>query len=180
MAKVVLNDGNSTRLEYLWPLRFAVGWMFLDGGLRKAVLKPAKLDPTSPSFVGGKLVNFLPHAGPFKQFLLMVLENHSLNVTFLTIFSYVEIIAGFLIIIGLFTRLASFGAAVMAFGMAPAYWLGSTCEDEWQIGSLLTAGAIVLMLTASGRVWGLDYFLFKKFGDRPIANLPILRWIKLW
>jgi|GEM_PF-1591273 len=52
MAKTELNEGNSTRMEYIWPIRFAVGWMFLDGGLRKAVLKPEKLDPNSSSFVG--------------------------------------------------------------------------------------------------------------------------------
>jgi len=65
IAKTEFNEGNTTRLEYVWPIRFAVGWMFLDGGLRKAVLKPAKLDPSSSSFVGGKLVNFLPHARAF-------------------------------------------------------------------------------------------------------------------
>ncbi|MEM0169509.1 MAG: TQO small subunit DoxD, partial [Metallosphaera sp.] len=94
MAEKQLNSGNSTRMEYLFPIRFAVGWMFLDGGLRKAVLKPAKLDPNSSSFVGGKLVNFLPHSGPFKSLLLMTLENRSLDVSFLTAFSYIEIIAG--------------------------------------------------------------------------------------
>jgi len=169
-----------TRMEYLFPVRFAVGWMFLDGGLRKAVLKPAKLDPNSASFVGGKLVNFLPHAGPFKGLLLMTLENRSLDVTFLTVFSYIEIIAGLFIIIGLLTRLAALGALAMSVGFAPAYWLGSTCEDEWQIGALLTAGSVMLILTGAGRVWGLDYFLYKKLGDRPIANVPILKWIKLW
>ena len=180
MAKTELNEGNSTRMEYIWPIRFAVGLMFLDGGLRKAVLKPEKLDPNSSSFVGGKLVNFLPHAGPFKPLLLMTLENRTLDATFLTVFSYVELLVGIMIVIGLLTRLASLGALAMSVGFAPAYWLGSTCEDEWQIGALLTAGSIVLMLTAAGRVWGLDHFLYKKFGDRPIANVPILKWIKLW
>ena len=149
-------------------------------GLRKAVLKPEKLDPNSSSFVGGKLVNFLPHAGPFKPFLLMTLENRTLDVTFLTVFSYVELLVGIMIVIGLLTRLAALGALAMSVGFAPAYWLGSTCEDEWQIGALLTAGSVVLMLTAAGRLWGLDHFLYKKFGDRPIANVPILKWIKLW
>jgi thiosulfate:quinone oxidoreductase subunit DoxD (EC 1.-.-.-) len=55
MSKEKINEGNSTRMEYLLPLRFAVGWMFLDGGLRKAVLKPSKLDPNSSSFVVGNL-----------------------------------------------------------------------------------------------------------------------------
>ena len=180
MSEQKVDQGKMTRMEYLFPVRFAVGWMFFDGGIRKAVLKPEKLDPNSSSFVGGKLVTFLPHAGPFKPFLLMTLENHAMLVTFLTVFSYIEVLAGLFLIIGFLTRLAALGSAAMAVGMAPAYWLGSTCEDEWQIGALLTAGAVTLMLTASGRVWGLDYFLYKKFGDRPIANVPILRWIKLW
>jgi len=124
-------------------------------------------------------VNFLPHTGPFKPLLLMTLENRTLDATFLTVFSYVELLVGIMIVIGLLTRLASLGALAMSVGFAPAYWLGSTCEDEWQIGALLTAGSVVLMLTAAGRVWGLDHFLYKKFGDRPIANVPILKWIKL-
>ncbi|MEM3347985.1 MAG: thiosulfate:quinone oxidoreductase large subunit [Metallosphaera sp.] len=181
MAEKQLNSGNSTRMEYLFPIRFAVGWMFLDGGLRKAVLKPAKLDPNSSSFVGGKLVNFLPHSGPFKSLLLMTLENRSLDVSFLTAFSYIEIIAGLLLVLGLLTRLAALGSLFMSVGFAPAYWLGSTCEDEWQIGALLTAGSIVLMLTASGRVMGLDKFLYERLGDRPISKkVPILNMIKLW
>ncbi|AWR99063.1 thiosulfate:quinone oxidoreductase large subunit [Metallosphaera hakonensis] len=181
MAEKQLNPGNSTRMEYLFPIRFAVGWMFLDGGLRKAVLKPAKLDPSSSSFVGGKLVNFLPHAGPFKPFLLMTLENKALDVTFLTLFSYVEIIAGLFLILGLLTRLSAFAALLMSVGFAPAYWLGSTCEDEWQIGSLLTAGSVVLMLTATGRTMGLDALLYRKFGDRALSRkVPILNLIKLW
>ncbi|MCH1771123.1 MULTISPECIES: thiosulfate:quinone oxidoreductase large subunit [Metallosphaera] len=176
-----LNPGNSTRMEYLFPIRFAVGWMFLDGGLRKAVLKPAKLDPNSSSFVGGKLVNFLPHAGPFKPFLLMTLENRTLDVTFLTVFSYIEIIAGLFLVIGFLTRLSALAALFMSVGFAPAYWLGSTCEDEWQIGALLTAGSVVLMLTATGRVFGVDSVLYKKFGDRPLSKrIPILNMIKLW
>ncbi|NON63334.1 TQO small subunit DoxD, partial [Acidianus sp. RZ1] len=108
------------------------------------------------------------------------LENRSFDVTFLTLFSYIEIIAGLFIIIGFLTRLAAFGAIGMSVGFAPAYWLGSTCEDEWQIGALLTAGAVTIMLTGAGRVWGIDSLIFKKLGDRPIANVPILKWIKLW
>ncbi|BCU66976.1 quinol oxidase [Sulfolobales archaeon HS-7] len=173
-------QANTTRMEYLFPVRFAVGWMFLDGGLRKAVLAPVKLNPNSPSFAGGKLVNFLPHAGPFQGFLLTILENRGLDIAFITTFSYLEIIVGLLLVLGLLTRLSAFGAALMAAGFAPAYWLGSTCEDEWQIGALLVAGAITLMLTASGRTFGLDKFLYEKFGDRGIANVPILKWIKLW
>ncbi len=181
MSKVKMNEGNSTRMEYLWPLRFAAGWMFLDGGLRKAVLKPEKLNPLSASFVGGKLVNFLPHAGPFKPFLLMTLENRVLDVTFLTAFSYLEIVVGLFLILGVLTRLAAFGALLMSAGFAPAYWLGSTCEDEWQIGALLVAGSLVLMLTASGRTWGFDSLLYRRFGDRALSRrLPLLKWIKLW
>ena len=165
----------------LFPIRFAVAWMWLDGGLRKAVLAPQKLNPNSPSFVLNKVVTFLPHAGIFKPELISFLENPSLGATFLAIFSWFEIIVGLFLLIGFLTRLMSFIAAAMAVSLAPAAWLGSTCEDEWQIFSLLLAGAVTLMLAGAGRYWGVDYFLYKKFGDRGISKtLPILKWIKLW
>ena len=46
---------------YTWILRFAVGWDYFDGGLRKAVLAPQKLAVGTPTFVLNKLVSFLPH-----------------------------------------------------------------------------------------------------------------------
>ena len=51
----------------------------------------------------------------------MTLENRSLDVTFLTVFSYVEIIVGILIVVDLLTRLAALGALAMSVGFAPAY-----------------------------------------------------------
>jgi len=37
------------------------------------------------------------------------------------------------------------------------------------------------MLTASGRVMGLDSILYKKLGDRALSKkVPILNMIKLW
>jgi len=165
----------------LFPIRFAVGWMWLDGGLRKALLKPTKLDPNSPSFVLNKVVTFLPHAGVFRPELISFLENPSLGATFLTIFSWFEILVGLFLIIGFLTRLWAFIGSAMAVSLAPAAWLGSTCEDKWQIFSLLLAGGVTLMLAGAGRYWGVDYFLYKKFGDRGIfQNVPILKWIKLW
>ncbi len=57
-----------TSTLYTWFLRFAVGWDYLDGGLRKAVLAPQKLAVGTPTFVLNKLVSFLPHAGFIRAF----------------------------------------------------------------------------------------------------------------
>jgi thiosulfate dehydrogenase [quinone] large subunit len=170
---------NVKTISYL-PLRFAVGWMWLDGGLRKAVLKPAKLDPNSPSFVLNKVVTFLPHAGIFKGALLSFLSDPSFGATFLAIFSAFEIIVGLALIIGVLSRFFGFIAAGMALSLAPAAWLGSTCEDEWQILSLLLAGAVSIMIAGAGRKYGVDEILYKKYGDRPIINAPLLKYIRLW
>ncbi|PSN85512.1 quinol oxidase [Candidatus Marsarchaeota G1 archaeon BE_D] len=170
----------STPSEYLLPLRIGVGWMWFDGGLRKLVLAPDKVNPSSSSFVLGKLVTFLPHAGFFQPFLKFVLENPAIGAPFLVVYSVLELVIGSLLVIGLFTRLAGFGSALMASSLAPAFWLGSTCEDEWQIGSLLLAGGVVLMLSAAGRKFGLDSLLFRKYGDRGLLNVPLLKHIKLW
>jgi thiosulfate dehydrogenase [quinone] large subunit len=174
------NVGYYAPTAYLLPLRISVGWMWLDGGLRKLVLAPAKVDPASSSFVLGKFVTFLPHAGPFTQFLKYMLENPSIGSPFLIAYSVLELLVGSFLILGFLTRLAGFGGAVMAASLTPAFWLGSTCEDEWQIGSLLVAGGVVLMLTAAGRKYGVDSYLYRRLGDRGIANLPLLRQIKLW
>ncbi len=68
----------------------------------------------------------------------------------------------------------------MALSLAPAAWLGSTCEDEWQILSLLLAGAVSIMIAGAGRKYGVDEILYKKYGDRPIINAPLLKYIRLW
>lgn len=166
-------------VSYL-PLRFGVGWMWLDGGLRKAVLAPQKLDPSSTAFVLNKVVTFLPHSGPFRPYLVSMLEDPSLGATFLTIFSWFEVLIGLFIVIGFLSRLSGFIAGGMALSLAPAAWLGSTCEDEWQILSLLLAGAVSIMIAGAGRKYGVDELLYKRFGDRGIANLPLLKYIKLW
>ncbi|MEM0120371.1 MAG: TQO small subunit DoxD [Thermoprotei archaeon] len=165
---------------YLLPLRVGVGWMWLDGGLRKLVLAPQKVNPASASFVLGKFVTFIPHSGPFEGFLKYMLENPAIGSPFLIAYSILELLVGTLLIIGLLTRLAGFGGSLMAASLAPAFWLGSTCEDEWQIGSLLVAGGVVLMLSAAGRRYGLDSYLYRKYGDRGLANVWLLKYIKLW
>jgi thiosulfate dehydrogenase [quinone] large subunit len=166
---------------YTWILRFVVGWDYFDGGLRKIVLAPDKLAVGTPTFVLNKLVSFLPHAGFFKSFLLYALANPSFSVPFIITFSALEMIIGILLIVGFITRLAAFGGALMAVGFQPAFWLGATCEDEWQIGILLFAASLTILLVGAGRTMGLDYFLYKRFGDRGISKkIPILKWIKLW
>lgn len=167
-------------LAYLLPLRLTVGWDWLDAGLRKLVLAPAKVNPASASFVLNKFVSFLPHAGPFTLLLKYFLENPSIGGTFLVTYAVAEVIVGVFLITGFLSRLAGFGGLVMAAALMPAYWLGSTCEDEWQIGILLVASGAVLALMASGRKFGLDSYLYARFGDRPVSSLPVLRWIKFW
>lgn len=169
-----------TPQAYLLPMRLVVGWDWLDAGLRKLVLAPAKVNPTSPSFVLNKFVAFLPHAGVFAPLLKYFLENPATGGAFLVTYAVVELLVGGFLMLGFMTRLAGFGGAVMAAALAPAFWLGSTCEDEWQIGILLVAAGAVLALTSSGRTFGLDSLLYRKFGDRPLSRLPLLRLIKLW
>jgi thiosulfate dehydrogenase [quinone] large subunit len=169
-----------TPQAYLLPVRLVVGWDWLDAGLRKLVLAPDKVDPSSSSFVLNKFVSFLPHAGVFAPLLKYFLENPGTGGTFLLVYSVAELLVGGLLVLGLMTRLAGFGGAVMAAALAPAFWLGSTCEDEWQIGILLVAAGAVLALTSSGRTFGLDSLLYRRFGDRPISRLPGLRLLKFW
>jgi thiosulfate dehydrogenase [quinone] large subunit len=118
----------STPSEYLLPLRIGVGWMWFDGGLRKLVLAADKVNPSSSSFVLGKLVTFLPHAGFFQPFLKFVLENPAIGAPFLVVYSVLELVIGSLLIIGLFTRLAGFKVLSWLLRLHPLFGLAQLAK----------------------------------------------------
>ena len=59
----------------LFGLRMTAGWMFFSAFLRRVILAPEKLDPTSIEYVGHKFNHFLPHAVGIKPMLEWLLTN---------------------------------------------------------------------------------------------------------
>ncbi|MDT7906405.1 MAG: DoxD domain-containing protein [Sulfolobales archaeon] len=174
MAQVTIE----TTQKFLPVLRITLGWMFFSAFVRRVINVPAKLNPQSSAYVGGKILTFLPHAwSPIKGILIWLLENPTLLYGFLITFTALEAIFGLMMILGLFTRLSGFGLAMLAWGIGPAAgWLGSTCVDEWQIASVEGAAALMFMLTGS-RWLSIDQILYSKYPDGiKIGKMRIPLW----
>ena len=73
-----------------------------------------------------------------------------------------EFLMGAGLLLGLFTPLAGFGAALFFFNLIFAFWGGQ--EWIWTY-VLLTMSAVVVALTRSGRAWGLDAWLLSRRGE---------------
>jgi len=167
-----------TTQKYLPILRLTLGWMYLSAAIRRTINVPAKLNPNSSAYVGGKLITFIPHAwAPIKGMLIMVLDNPGLLYIFLIMFTALEGIFGLLLMLGGFTRLSGFVIAILAWGIGAAGgWLGSTCVDEWQIA--VTEGAAAFMFMFTGSRWlSIDQFLASKYPDGvKIGKIRIPLW----
>ncbi|WP_069807733.1 TQO small subunit DoxD [Vulcanisaeta thermophila] len=164
--------------KYLPVLRVTLGWMYFSAFLRRTVNVPAKLNPASSAYVGGKLITFLPHAwqpvvGPLEYVLL---HPHLLYV-FLILFTAVEGLFGLLMMIGLATRLSGLVIAILAWSIGAAGgWLGPTCVDEWQIAAVEGAAALMFMFTGS-RWLSIDQLLARRY-PRGLRILGI--YIPIW
>ena len=150
--------------KYLPILRVTLGFMFFSAFVRRVINVPAKLNPNSSQYVGGKLITFIPHAwGPIKGILISTLQNPALLYDFIILFTALEAIFGLFLIVGFLTRLSGLVVALLAWGIgAAAGWLGSTCVDEWQIAAVEGAAAFMFMFTGS-RWLSIDQLLSSKF-----------------
>ena len=145
------------------PLRWVTGWLFFSAFWRRAVLAPAKLDPTSPLWNGKKINDFLPHALGIGNMLEWLVTHPDALQVFLVGFTVVEALVGLALLLGLVTRLAALGTAVLSFGiLLGAGWIGTTCLDEWQIGVAGVAGSFTVLLAGAGP-WSLDRLWMRRF-----------------
>lgn len=145
----------------LTPVRWVTGFMFLSAFLRRVVQTPIKMDPNSAEYVGRKFADFLPHAIGIQPLLQFLLHHPTQLHAFVVFFTYTEALVGLALILGLLTRLAGFGSAALSFGiLLGSGWLGSTCVDEWQIGSILIATGLAIALAGSGP-YSIDNWLLR-------------------
>ncbi len=135
------------------PIRWIAGWMFLSAFIRRVIDMPAKLAPGSQEYMGHAFTHFLPHAlvvGPMIDYLL---HQATLLQAFLVLFTVLEGLIGLFLVLGLMSRLVAMGSSLLAFGiLLGSGWLGSTCVDEWQIGSLLVGTGAALALSGGGPI----------------------------
>src|SRR5690606_19266230 len=108
------------------PMRWVVGWLYFSAFWRRVILEN-KLDPDAAGYVGEKFNAFLPNAlliGPAIEFFV---SHPKLLLLKLIGFTAVEAVVGLCLLLGLMTRLAGLGVAMLAGGiLLGAGWLGTT------------------------------------------------------
>lgn len=159
---------------YTLSLRMVIGWTYFSAFWRRLILEN-KLIPDEKGYIGEKFNHFLPNALGIKPIIEYLVTHPDTLQQSMLIFTIIEAIVGFLIILGLFTRLMSIGIFSLALGiLLGSGWLGTTCVDEWQIGVLGIAGGFVLFLTGSGP-YSLDYYFMKK--NRRFTQTKWFQWL---
>lgn len=146
----------------LLAVRFVQGWIYWGGGTRRFIYAPSKLD-TAGHWMAYKFQTAMPGALLGTDHLVAWLLQHF---TFLylgvIVFSAVELVAGLMLIVGLFTRVA----AVVTIGLSIVLmllfgWQGATCIDEWTMAAANFAMGITLFL-AGGGAYSVDSWLAKR------------------
>jgi len=162
-----MEDGKLSRgaMLAITVLRVLIGWHFLYEGI-------AKLSSPSWSAAGYLKQARGPFAGLFKS--LAAQPDLLANADLITMWGLTAV--GLLLILGLFTRLASLGAIgfiVLFYLCNPpfvGYFYSIPTEGSYLIvnKNLVELGAlVVVLLTGSGRFAGLDRIVHGLFGRRP-------------
>lgn len=142
-------------------LRWVVGWTYFSAFWRRLILEN-KLDPEGAGYIGEKFNHFLPHALGIKPMIEYLVTHPDVLWWAMAVFTIVEAAVGLLIMLGLFTRLASVGVFFLALGiLLGSGWIGTTCLDEWQIGILGVAAGFMIFFTGGGK-YSLDQFFINK------------------
>lgn len=146
------------------PLRIVSGWMFFSAFHRRVLLDADKLSPSEPGYIGEKFNQFMPGSIMGVGEMIEVLLDHpSALHAFLWTFTVIEALVGLALILGVATRLSALGMLLLSAGILfGAGWLGPTCLDEWQIGSVGIASGAAMMLGGPGPL-ALDSWLSQKF-----------------
>jgi len=162
-------EGRSERAE-LWagtlltPLRLIIGWTYFSAFWRRLILDN-KLLPDQPGYIGEKFNHFLPNAFLIQPAIEFFVTQPALLWWKLVVFTIVEGLVGLALMLGLFTRAMGIATSLLALGiLLGAGWLGTTCLDEWQIGSLGVGGGLVFAFAGGGR-FSLDRRLAARFGE---------------
>lgn len=154
------------------PLRLVLGWTYFSAFWRRLVLEN-KLIPDQAGYIGEKFNHFLPNALFIDGAIEFFVSHPTLLWWKLVIFTLVEAVVGLALILGFATRAAGIATSMLAVGiLLGAGWLGTTCLDEWQIGSLGVAAGFAIAGAGGGR-FSLDHLIHGKapqFMEHPWVN----------
>ena len=144
-------------------LRLVVGWTYFSAFWRRLIIAN-KLNPEEAGYIGEKFNHFLPNALGIDGIIEYLVSNPEVLWWAMAAFTIIEGIVGLFIMLGMFTRVMSFGVFSLAMGiLLGSGWIGTTCLDEWQIGVLGLASGFMLFFTGSGYYSMDKYFMDKKF-----------------
>ena len=135
----------------LLAVRFVQGWIYWGGGTRRFIYAPSKLD-TAGHWMAYKFQTAMPGALLGTDHLVAwLLQHFTLLYLGVVVFSAVEMIAGAMLIIGLFTRLAAVATIGLSIVLMLLFgWQGATCIDEWTMAAANFAIGITLFLAGGG------------------------------
>lgn len=162
-------------MSYLWPLRFILGFQFLTAWVRRYINAPGKIDYYASSNIGHKFSSFMPHAlGPIKAIVQFLVMRPHLAWVFLITFSWIELAVGLCLLTGTLTRFAALGGVLLSFSMLFGNgWQGTTCIDEFQIGTVEGIACMVFLFVGGGS-GSIDHWLHKRWdGYVRIGRLKI-------
>lgn len=159
----------------LLAVRFVQGWIYWGGGTRRFIYGPQKLD-VHDHWMAYKFQTAMPGAILGTDHLVAFLLHHfTLLYAGVIIFSAVEMIAGFMLIVGLYTRLAAVATLGLSFVLMLLFgWQGATCIDEWTMASSNFAMGITLFLAGSG-AYSVDNWLLSR--KPTLAQNGLFRWL---
>lgn len=158
----------------LLSVRFIQGWIYWGGGSRRFIYGPQKLNPHA-HWMAYKFQTAMPGAilgtGHVVAFLL-----HHFTLLYISViaFSAVELIAGLMLIVGLFTRLAALATICVSFVLMLLFgWQGATCIDEWTMAASNFGMGITLLLAGAG-AYSIDGLLLSR--NSALENRAWFRW----
>ncbi|MHA1882624.1 MAG: TQO small subunit DoxD [Candidatus Thorarchaeota archaeon] len=148
----------------LFPLRMALAYEFLHGGIEKL------MDSTYLASPG--LIGYGSAAAPspwIQEVLTGLLANYQ---GFLLLIAVGELLIGLSLFFGAFTRLGALGGVIMQWTFM--FLLGWLSISTFGLNFVGAAAFLVLGMYQSGRFIGLDQFIGPKLDE---ATNPILRFI---
>jgi len=159
----------------LLAVRFVQGWIYWGGGTRRFIYGPQKLD-VHDHWMAYKFQTAMPGAILGTDHLIAFLLHHfTLLYAGVIIFSAVEMIAGFMLIVGLYTRLAAVATLGLSFVLMLLFgWQGATCIDEWTMAASNFAMGTTLFLAGSG-AYSVDNWLLSR--KPTLAKNGLFRWL---
>ena len=159
----------------LLAVRFVQGWIYWGGGTRRFIYAPSKIDP-SAHWMAYKFQTAMPGALLGTDHLVAwLLQHFTLLYAGVIVFSAVETIAGLMLIVGLYTRLAALATIGLSFVLMLLFgWQGATCIDEWTMAAANFGIGITLFL-AGGGAYSVDSWLARR--NPKLAMRKWFNWI---